>query len=154
MLFRSSFDIEYYHYLLWTIYICLLSFYTIFKCCFKICFLYFVCILCFVRNDEIKLWNQSVTAGWYDCALRHTIIHTHKHIYIYIYIYMYIYILKRLLCFVSMVSEDLNGLNGVDLKPILTISYSEAYYNQVIYLKVMTNWNGFPLLFCNSMIPL
>ena len=28
------------------------------------CFLYFVCILCFVRNDEIKLWNQSMLTYW------------------------------------------------------------------------------------------
>ena len=54
----SSLCHEYHYYLLWTIYICLLSFYMIFKCCFKMCFLYFVWIWCFVRNDEIKLWNQ------------------------------------------------------------------------------------------------
>ena len=58
MLFGSLFDIEHHYYLLWTIYICLQSFYMIFKCCFKMCFLHFVCLLCFVRNDEIKLWNQ------------------------------------------------------------------------------------------------
>ena len=60
MLFRSTFDIEYHYYLFWTIYICILSFYMIFKCCLKMFFLYFVCILCFVRNDEIKLWNQNI----------------------------------------------------------------------------------------------
>ena len=54
---RSTFDIEYHHYCLRNICICLRSFYMIFQYFFLICFLLVVRILCFVSNDEIKLWN-------------------------------------------------------------------------------------------------
>ena len=144
MLFRSSFDIEYHYYLLWTIYICLLNFYTIFKCCLKCVFIFCMYFMLCQKWRNKTMKSISDCRMIWLCATTHNNTHTHTR---------YIYILKRLFCFVSMVSEDLNGLNGVDLIPILTILNSDAYYNHAIYLKVMTNWNGFPLPFMNSMIP-